>query len=72
MVHVRMYRTYKEIAMVVCSGVYLRGLKDPNFDLKKSVYFTHGCVVKHCIVRQLHKLMNNLWMMYVCIVRIRK
>ena len=32
----------------------------------------NGCVVKHCVVRQLHKLMNNLWMMYVCIVRIRK
>ena len=54
MVDVRMYRTYKEIAMVamrVCSGVYLRGSKDPTFDLKKSVYFTHGCVVKHCVVR---------------------
>jgi len=38
-----MYRTHKEIAIVamrVCSAVYLRGSKDLNFDLKKSVYFT--------------------------------
>ena len=47
MVDVRMYCTYKEIAMVamwVCTGVYLRGVKGPEFWLKEvGVFHTWLC-----------------------------
>ena len=36
-----MYRTHKKIAMVANVSMFRSLSKDLNFDLEKSVYFTH-------------------------------